>query len=81
MKIGRRYLHCYRFIKNYPEKASRQQYSPHVTIGFGDFNRIKDMDSELKHKQLELDHLLFGQLGNFCSMGKKNFLQVPLNEN
>lgn len=52
------------WIKSYPEKSSFENFSPHITVGYG---RITDFSSpvEFTVSQLALCHL-----GNFCTCRK-----------
>ena len=52
------------WIRNYPEKSSFENFSPHITVGYG---RITDFSSPIKFtaSQLALCHL-----GNFCTCRK-----------
>ena len=52
------------WIKNYPEKSSFENFSPHITIGFGKTNNLS-LPIEFTASKLALCHL-----GNHCTCRK-----------
>ena len=61
------------WIKNYPEKSSFENFSPHITIGFGETDKVKSgpaqrlcrIDAGFTASKLALCHL-----GNYCTCRK-----------
>jgi len=52
------------WIKNYPEKSSFENFSPHITIGFGETNKV-EVPIQFAALKLALCHL-----GNYCTCRK-----------
>ena len=52
------------WIKNYPEKSSFENFSPHITIGFGETDKVK-VPIKFAASKLALCHL-----GNHCTCRK-----------
>jgi 2'-5' RNA ligase len=52
------------WIKNYPEKSSFEKFSPHITIGFGETNKV-GLPIKFAASKLALCHL-----GNHCTCRK-----------
>lgn len=52
------------WIKNYPEKSSFENFSPHITIGFGETNKV-GLPIKFAASKLALCHL-----GNHCTCRK-----------
>ncbi len=52
------------WIKNYPEKSSFENFSPHITIGFGETDKV-EVPIKFAASKLALCHL-----GNYCTCRK-----------
>ncbi len=52
------------WIKNYPEKSSFENFSPHITIGFGETDKV-ELPIRFAASKLALCHL-----GNYCTCRK-----------
>ena len=52
------------WIKSYPEKSSFENFSPHITIGFGETDKVK-VPIKFAASKLALCHL-----GNYCTCRK-----------
>ncbi len=61
---------CVSFVRDYWKNASRDRFSPHVTIGFGSFETIRPSQEPFQDATLEFSSLLIGQLGNYCTVGR-----------
>jgi 2'-5' RNA ligase len=61
------------WIKNYPEKASFENFLPHITIGYGQIENVPSFPIEFTVSRLALCHL-----GNHCTC-RKILASIDLN--
>lgn len=57
------------WVLNYLNKASEKNFSPHLTLGFGNKKVVDKLNQEFNiPKNLKLKSIVSAQLGNFCTV-------------